>query len=78
MFCEGVKVPVGGESQIRIVVVWFTSRGKSVVCESEIALGRTFKGFVLLATPSRGEDGVIIFLSAVDISVRIKHLFTIL
>ena len=34
------------------------------------------KGFVLLATPSRGEDGVIIFLAAVDISVRIKHLFT--
>ena len=42
----------------------------------QIALGRTFKGFVLLATPSRGENGVIMFLAAVDISVRIKHLFT--
>ena len=58
------------------MVVWFTSKGKSVVCESEISLGRTFKGFVLLATPSRGENGVIMFLAAVDISVRNKHLFT--
>ena len=56
------------------MVVWFSSKGKSVVCESEVAHGRTFKGFVLLATPSRGEDGVIIFLAAVYISVRIKHL----